>query len=112
KRTGRPRLVSLFFPVRVEVCAYPQLCVFLRDDFGSGLSKCFIRSGVLQMPISIENCCNPLSVELFVKKFEQVCRSRRKAAVDEQQAFGLAEDYDVAARAGDKRKVICQWRCG
>jgi hypothetical protein len=66
------------------------------DDFGSGLSEYVIRSGVLDVPICIENSPYRLPLEPVSEELDEIGCPLGKAAVDEQEALGLGENNNVA----------------
>ena len=65
QRFGRPRLVGMLVPVGIKVGTDPQLRVFVRKDFRSGFLEHFIRAGVIQMPVGVEDRLNGLPLELI-----------------------------------------------
>src|SRR6185295_7587403 len=88
KSGRRARLVDPFLPLDVDFGSKPQLCVLVLDDFRSGFLKRLVRTGVLPMPVRIEENLYRLSTRMFADQLQQVWGMLRETSIYQQQSIG------------------------
>src|SRR5262245_28337971 len=112
KRVFGPGLVRAILPFNENIGAQPELCVFVRDDFRAAISEGFVRTGIVRMPIGVENRGNVLRRDLAGNELQQLARAVRTAAIDQQNTFRPGNGKDVRPGSGDLNKVLSEWCSG
>ncbi len=101
QRRGGTGRVSAILPIDVVLRAHPQPRIFVRDDLRAILTQNFVRAGVREVPVRIEQQRDGHRAEHRAHEVHERCRVLGRAAVDHGGAAAKGQQQDVAAGADD-----------
>ncbi len=99
-RDLRTRLVVAVLPCHREIRAQPQLRVLLGDDLRAGLAEAFVGTGVVPVPVRVEERAGLRTLRKLADRAQEVARTLGGAAIDHDHAFGAGHQHHVRAHAG------------
>ena len=95
-------------PLEEDVVGQVLLRVLVRDDLRAGLSEQLVRTGVLRVPVGVEQKADRLTGGEFGNSRGQVRRVLPKTAVYHRNAVIAGDDNDVATRTGNECERLTQ----
>src|SRR5690606_36948770 len=107
-RMRRKRLVTKVLSRANDSRAEPQPRVLVRDDFDALSPERIVRTGLLRMPVRIEERAYRSAAVLVRDRAKQRARMLGEAAVDHHDLVAGGKGDDVRAAAGEHRYAVAE----
>src|SRR5207342_3787140 len=103
---GPRRIDLVVLPLDEDFPAHPEPGVLLRNDLPSGSSDLVIRSGVLEVPVSIEEDSDWTGSRVLVNRFKDFSGALRQTTIHQQNALRPANGKYVSSCTGQQNEVV------